>query len=146
MTATPSAEHHPFDPPTVNVLRASLALFSLYIVTSVGASLALASASMALHPATRFFIWLVMSAAVGYGLLRRHGRYPSTATLGVILALAIFMILAMSIAATLRLSDSADALTSQLGAFAFNTASLFVIGAAGLRLARAIFTRRNPAP
>jgi len=143
MTATPLPADPSLDPPVVNVLRASLALFSLYIATSVITSLALSAASIDLHPATRFFIWLVMSAAVGYGLLRRHGRYPSPATLGLILALAIFMILAMSVAAMLRLDDSIEALVPQLAAFAFNTAALFVVGAAGLQLARAIFSRRN---
>jgi len=120
-------------------------LFSLYIATTVIVSFALAAASIDLHPATRFFIWLVMSAAVGYGLLRRHGRYPSPPTLGLILGLAIFWILGMSVAATLRLDDSAEALTPQLGAFAFNTVALLLVGAAGLQLARAIFSRRNRA-
>ena len=108
MTSAP-VPREPADPPSVNVLRSSLALFSLYIATTVIVSLALAAASIDLHPATRFFIWLVMSAAVGYGLLRRHGRYPSPPTLGLILGLAIFWILGMSVAATLRLDDSAEA-------------------------------------
>jgi hypothetical protein len=144
MTSAP-VPREPADPPSVNVLRSSLALFSLYIATTVIVSLALAAASIDLHPATRFFIWLVMSAAVGYGLLRRHGRYPSPPTLGLILGLAIFWILGMSVAATLRLDDSAEALTPQLGAFAFNTVALLLVGAAGLQLAGAIFSRRNRA-
>jgi hypothetical protein len=87
-----------------------------------------------------------MSAVVGHCILRRHGRYPPPATLGLILALAIFMILAMSVAAMLRLNDPTEALTPQLAAFAFNTVALFLVGAAGLQLARAIFNRRNRAP
>ena len=108
MTSAP-VPREPADSPSVNVLRSSLALFSLYIATTVIVSLALAAASIDLHPATRFFIWLVMSAAVGYGLLRRHGRYPSPPTLGLILGLAIFWILGMSVAATLRLEETVDA-------------------------------------
>jgi len=145
MTPARVPADHPLDPPSVNVLRASLALFSLHIATSVVASLALAAASIDLHPATRFFVWLVMSAAVGYGLLRRHGRYPSPATLALILGLAIFMILAMSVAASLRLNHSAEALTPQLAACAVNTIALLLVGAAGLQRARAIFIRSNPA-
>ena len=133
-----------FPRPTVNVFLVSLTLFGLYLIVSMVTTLLLSAASMTLHPATRLFIWLVLSAAVGYNLLRRYRRYPSLTSLAVILALAIGMLLAMSIAAMLRLAE-AGGLGSQLPSFALNAASFFAVGASGLLLARVLFFRMNRA-
>ena len=47
MTSAP-VPREPADPPSVNVLRSSLALFSLYIATTVTVSLVLSPAAVAL--------------------------------------------------------------------------------------------------
>jgi hypothetical protein len=125
----------------VNVLVTSLVLFFLYLTVTVVAAVALAAGSMTLHPATRIFIWFVLSAAVGYGLLRHHGGYPAATTLAVILALAILMLVGLSIAATLRLGE--PSLTTHVGALVVNALTLFAAGAAGLGTARVVFRRRH---
>jgi hypothetical protein len=126
----------------VNVLVTSLVLFFLYLTVTVVAAVALAAGSMTLHPATRIFIWCVMSAAVGYGLLRRHGDYPAARTLALVLALAILMLVGLSIAAMLRLG--APSLPTQVGALVVNALTLFAAGAAGFSIARVVFRRRHP--
>jgi FtsH-binding integral membrane protein len=128
--------------PTVNVLLASLGLVGLYLIITIVATLALAAAQMGLHPATRWFIWLVLTTAVGFNLLRRHRRYPSPAVLALILALSIGILLAMSVAAVRRLAAGSSELGPQLLSFAANAAGLFVVGAAGLYLAQRLFNRR----
>lgn len=125
----------------VNVLVVSLLLCLLYLTATAVAAVALAAGSMTLHPATRLFIWFVMSAAMGYGLLRRHRGYPNARTLAVILALAILMIVAMSIGAMLRLGESS--LLTQVGALAVNASMLLAVGAAGLGTARVAYRRRH---
>lgn len=132
--------------PTINVFLASLSLVALYLISTVVATFALAAADGALHPATRWFIWLVLTTAVGFNLLRRHRRYPSPAVLALILALSIAILLAMSIAAVLRLADGSGELAPQLLSFAGNAAALFVLGASGLYLAQFLFNRRSRAP
>jgi hypothetical protein len=125
----------------VNVLVVSLLLCLLYLTATAVAAVALAAGSMTLHPVTRLFIWFVMSAAMGYGLLRRHRGYPNARTLAVILALAILMIVAMSIGAMLRVGESS--LLTQAGALAVNASMLFAVDAAGLGTASVIFRRRH---
>jgi len=131
--------------PTINVFLASFSLVSLYLVITIVATFALAAADGGLHPATRWFIWLVLTTAVGFNLLRRHRRYPSPAVLALILALSIAILLAMSIAALLRLADGSGDLAPQLLSFATNAVALFVLGAAGLYLAQFLFNRRSRA-
>ena len=125
----------------VNVLVVSLLLCLLYLTVTAVAAVALAAGSMSLQPATRLFIWFVMSAAVGYGLLRRHRGYPEARTLALILALAILMIVAVSIGAMLRVGESS--LLTQAAALAVNASMLFAVGAAGLGTARVVFRRRH---
>lgn len=125
----------------INVLVTSLVLFFLYLTVTVVAAVALAAGSMALHPATRIFIWCVMSAAVGYGLLRRHGGYPAARTLALILVLAILMLVGLSIAAMLRLGE--PSLPTHVGALVVNALTFFGAGAAGLGTARVVFRRRH---
>ena len=122
----------------------SLLLCLLCLTATAVAAVALAAGSMTLHPATRLFIWFVMSAAMGYGLLRRHRGYPNARTLAVILALAILMIVAMSIGAMLRLGESS--LLTQVGALAVNASMLLAMGAAGLGTAQVVFRRRHSVP
>jgi hypothetical protein len=124
------------------VLLASLSLVGLYLVITIVATLALSAADQGLHPATRWFIWLVLTTAVGVNLLRRHRRYPSPAVLALILALSIGILLAMSVAAMLRLAAGSGDLVPQLVSIAMNAAGLFVVGAAGLYLAQRLFARR----
>jgi hypothetical protein len=59
----------------------------------------------------------------------------------VILALAILMVVAMSIGAMLRLGESS--LLTQVGALAANASMLFAVGAAGLGTARVAYRRRH---
>jgi hypothetical protein len=115
----------------VNVFLVSLTLFGLYLIISMVTALLLSAASMSLHPATRLFIWLVLSAAVGYNLLRRYRRYPSLKSLALILALAIGMLLAMSIAAMLRLAEAGGGLGPEIASFALNAVVSLVSGRAG---------------
>lgn len=142
MTPDPSTD--PLPRPTVNVFLVSLTLFGLYLIISLLAALLLSAASMSLHPATRLFIWLVLSAALGYNLLRRFRRYPSLKSLALILVLAIGMLLAMSIAAMLRLAEAGAGFGPEVAAFALNALALFGVGASGLLFARVLFGRLNP--
>jgi hypothetical protein len=129
--------------PPVNVLRVSLLLVGLYLVITLIATLALASAGTGLHPATRWFIWLVLTAAVGFNLLRRHRRYPSPAVLALILGLSIGILLAMSVAAVLRLATASADTAPQLLSIGINAVGLFVMGVVGLYLAQRLFKRRS---
>lgn len=128
--------------PTINVFLASFSLVALYLVITIVATLALAAADGGLHPVTRWFIWLVLTTAVGFNLLRRHRRYPSPAVLALILALSIGILLAMSIAAVLRLAAGSGDIAPQLLSFFTNALGLFGVGVAGFYIAQRLFDRR----
>ncbi len=129
--------------PPVNVLLVSLLLVGLYLIITIVATLALAAAGAGLHPATRWFIWLVLTAAVGFNLLRRHRRYPSPGVLALILGLSIGILLAMSVAAVLRLATASGDTAPQLLSIGTNAVGLFFVGAVGLYLAQFLFNRRS---
>lgn len=130
--------------PEVNVLVVSLVLFFTYMISSAVVALGLSAAGMALHPLTRMFIWLVVTASVGFSLLRQHHVYPTRLRLGIILTLTIMYILFMSMSIILRLGD--DSLAPDMSVsialdMLVNTVSLFSIGAFALWAANWAYER-----
>jgi hypothetical protein len=125
----------------VNVLTLALTLFFLYVILTALASFALALGAQALHPATRLFIWFVVAASTGWGLLRRHRRVPPRSQLWTALALAIATMALMSISLILKLAPERLA-TEALG-MVVNSAALFAVGVAAFWSVEAVFRRRR---
>lgn len=130
--------------PEVNVLVVSLILFFAYMITSALAALGLSAAGMALHPATRMFIWYVVTASVGFSLLKRHHVYPTRLRLGIILTLTIIYILFMSISILFKVGEGSlsSGLTQSIVLdMVLNTLGLFLIGSFALVVSHWAYAR-----
>jgi hypothetical protein len=126
------------------VLALTLVLVLLYTSATAVAPLVVSLPEGGLPPLIRLFVWFVVTASVGYALLRQHGRYPRQRDLLTALGLAVVTLCALRVALVLRLAP--DRATGEAGLVVLAATVLFVVGTAGFAAASVLFGRVSARP